>query len=288
MGLHHFSLRLVALGVGLALISTPAAAQYGYFRAKEGQKPVNQQVKVLEQVTFAPKLNAALPLGARFRDEHGRDVALGEYFGRRPIVLALVYYECPMLCTQVLNGLVRSLRALGFDAGKEFDVVAVSFNAKEAPELAARKKQAYLADYNRPGTETGWHFLTGRPEAIAELTKSVGFSYVYDEKTEQFAHAAGIVVLTPDGHVSRYFYGIDYAPRDVRLGLIDASAGKIGSTVDRMLLHYCYRYDPSTGTYGWVAMTLIRAAAVGLLGVGGIFAWVMWRRERGGVYARAE
>jgi protein SCO1/2 len=184
-----------------------------------------------------------------------------------------------MLCSQVLNGLVSALGVLKFDAGREFDVVAVSFNPKEGPGLAAAKRQSYLGRYKRPGTEAGWHFLTGPPESIAQLTQAVGFQYEWDEATKQFAHAAGVVLLTPTGRLSRYFYGIEYAPRDLRFGIIEASQQKIGTPADQLLL-YCYHYDPTTGKYGLVAMALVRlGGALTVLSLV-VFWIVMWRRER--------
>jgi protein SCO1/2 len=220
-----------------------------------------------------------VPFDLLFRDESGQAVTLGGYFGRRPVILALVYYECPMLCSQVLNGLTSALDILKFNAGTEFDVVAVSFNPKEGPGLAAAKKRTYMERYRRPGTEGGWHFLTGTPESIAQLTKAVGFKYVWDERTKQYAHAAGVMVLTPEGRISKYFFGIEYSPRDLRFGLIEASQQRIGTPVDQLLL-YCYHYDPATGKYGMVAMTVLRI--LGLLTILSLVAfWIaMWRRGR--------
>jgi protein SCO1/2 len=206
-------------------------------------------------------------------------VKLGDYFGRRPVILALVYYECPMLCTLVVNGLVKSLRAVKFTPGREFEVVVVSFNPREQPALAAQKKLAYMQEYNRPGSEEGWHFLTGQPAAIDALTQAVGFQYSYDEQTKQYAHASGILVATPQGKLYRYFYGLEYAPRDVRLALVEAAANKIGSPVDKVLL-YCFHYDPTTGKYGLAITRVIRIAgsSTALLLFGYMF--VMFRRDR--------
>jgi len=242
--------------------------------------------EVIQQVGFEQKINQPLPLGLKFRDEAGREVALGDYFGRRPVVLALVYYECPMLCTFVLNGLVKSLKVLKFEPGREFDVVVVSFNPAETPALAAEKKAAYLREYGRAGTAAGWHFLTGEPEAIAALTETAGFRYFYDEKSEQFAHASGIIVVTPEGKLFRYLYGIEYAPRDLRLAVVEASAGKLGTVVDQVLL-YCFHYDPETGKYGVLINRIIRLAGTGTVLALGIFLFVMFRRERRGAAAPA-
>lgn len=233
---------------------------------------------VLRNVGIDQKLNQPIPPGLIFRDETGRSVALQEYFGRRPVVLALVYYDCPMLCTQILSGLVSSLKAVSFNAGREFQVVAVSFDARETPALAAAKKKTHVKHYDRPGTADGWHFLTGDQHSIQALTDSVGFRYNFDPKTNQFAHASAIMILTPQGKISRYFYGVEYAPRDVRLGLVEASQGKIGTPVDQVLL-FCYHYDPSTGKYTNVVLGGLRAAAVATVLLIGGFVFVMLRRD---------
>jgi len=220
--------------------------------------------KALSDVGIDQKLDQQLPLDLVFHDESGKDVKLGQYFGQKPVVLALVYYDCPMLCTQILNGMVTSFRVLPFQVGKEFDVVTVSFDPRETSALATTKKNVYvnyLPEKMRAGARSGWHFLTGDQENIAKLAEAVGFRYHYDEATKQFAHASGIMVATPHGRLSRYFYGVEYAPRDLRLGLIESSANKIGSPVDQLLL-YCYHYDPATGTYGAAVMKIMRIAGV--------------------------
>jgi protein SCO1 len=219
--------------------------------------PSQQTPPALSAVSFEQRLNEQLPLGLEFKDEKGRTVKLGEYFGRKPVVLTFVYYECPMLCTQVLNGLESALRVINESIGKEFDVVTVSFDPKETPVLAAAKKKAYLERYKRPSAEQGWHFLTGDQTSIAALTKAAGFNYSWDEASHQFAHASGIVVTTPTGKVSRYFFGIDYSPRDVKFALIESSNERIGTLAERLLL-YCYHYDPATGDYGFMAMRAVR------------------------------
>jgi len=215
----------------------------------------------LKEVGLDQKLDAQIPLDLKFTDEQGREVTLGSLFGSRPVVLALVYYECPMLCTEVLNGLVASLETLSFDAGRDFDILVVSFDPGETPALAAQKKEMYLKRYGRPGAESGMHFLTGREDAIHALTNAVGFKYKYDPSTDQFAHTAVLTVLTPAGHVSRYLYGIEYPARDVRLALVEAADGKIGSAVDKVLL-YCYHYDPETGKYGLAIMNVVRLGGI--------------------------
>ncbi len=235
--------------------------------------------EVIREVAFEQKLETQLPLEVKFRDEAGREVALREYFGTRPVVLALVYYECPMLCNMILNGVTSSLKVVNLDAGVDFDVVAVSFDPRETPELAATKKQQYVQEYGRAGTARGWHFLTGDDEAIRQLTQAVGFKYFWDEGSQQFAHASGVMVATPQGRLSRYFYGIEYAPRDMRLGLVEASAGRIGSPVDAILL-YCFHYDPVTGKYGLVIMNVMRLAGIATVVLLAGFIVVMLRRER--------
>jgi protein SCO1/2 len=206
-------------------------------------------------------------------------VRLGDFFGSRPVILSFVYYECPMLCTQVLNGLNSALKILTFDVGKEFEIVTVSIDPSERPDLAGRKKASYIESYGRPGAAGGWHFLTGDGPEIAALTRAAGFHYVYQEEADQFAHASGVIVATPDGRLARYFYGIEYAPRDLRLGLVEAADGRIGTAVDEVLL-YCFHYDPTTGKYGVAILNVIRLAGGGTaLGLGA-FVFLMLRRER--------
>lgn len=212
-------------------------------------------------VHFDQRLDEQIPLDLEFRNEQGQTVRLRDYFGQKPVILSLVYYECPMLCTQVLNGQVTSLRQISFNVGEQFNVVTVSFNPRETSSLAAAKKDMYISQYGRAGAADGWHFLTGDPKAIAALTEAVGFHYVYDALLNQYAHASGIMVLTPQGRIARYFYGIDYPPRDLRLGLVEASAGKIGSPVDQVLL-LCYHYDPSTGKYAVMVTNSLRIGGV--------------------------
>jgi protein SCO1 len=235
----------------------------------------------LEKAGIEQKLNEQLPLDAVFKNEDGKEVRLGEYFGKRPIILAFVYYECPMLCNEVLNGLTGSLKSLSFDAGKEFDVVAISFDAREndKPELAKNKKESYMKRYGRPGTENGWHFLTGTQEEIDKAASAVGFNYYWDEKSQQFAHAGGVIIHTPEGKISRYLYGIDYAPKDVKFAVMEAAENKIGNPAEKLLL-YCYHYDPATGRYGLSILKVLRLAGiVTLVGLGAMF-FVFWRRNK--------
>ena len=241
--------------------------------------PATAKPSILTRVGIDQRLNSRVPLDLPFVDESGRSVKLGEFFGKRPVILALVYYECPMLCTQVLNGLVAALGVMNFEAGREFDVVAVSFNPKEGPGLASQKKANYLERYGRPHTAGGWHFLTGPEESIKKLTEAIGFRYEFDEKIQQFAHGAGIEVLTPHGTISKYFYGIEFSARDLRLGLIEASEERIGTAIDDFLL-LCYHYDPATGKYGAAVLRMVRVGGalfvVGLLS----FLTVSLRREK--------
>lgn len=241
--------------------------------------PSTSVPNLLEKVGIDQKLNNQVPLDLAFRDENGRAVKLGDYFGRKPVVLALVYYECPMLCTQVLNGAVGAFKTLNFTAGKEFDVVTVSFNPKDTTQLAAQKKTTYIAKYGRPEAASGWHFLTGEQPEIDALAQAVGFRYVYDEASDQYVHASAIMVLTPQGRLSKYFYGIEYPPRDLRMGLVEASDGKIGNPVDQVLL-YCYHYDPSSGRYSMVVMNVLRLAGILTVVVIGGFVAVMLSRDR--------
>ncbi len=234
---------------------------------------------VYDQVRIDQRLGNQLPLYVHLRDEQGRDVTLGTYFNAKPVILSFVYFQCPMLCTQVLNGMVDGFRGLGFTAGKEFDVVTVSIDPRDTPAMATAKKGAYVASYGRPGVEYGWHFLTADTGAIRTLTEAAGFRYLYDTQSGQFAHASGIMVVTPKGRLARYFLGIEYAPKDLQFALMEASNGTIGSVVDKLLL-LCYHYDPMTGKYGPVIANIFRAGgALTVLLIGG-FVFVLLRRER--------
>ena len=232
----------------------------------------------LKDVTFAQRLGQQLPLDARFRDETGREVALGDYFGRKPVVLAFVYYQCPMLCTQVMNGLSSALKALTFTPGQEFDIVLISFDPRDRFETANAKKRAHLQHWSVQDQADGWHFLTGETETIRRVTNAAGFTYLWDEATQQFAHVSGVLTLTPDGRLSRYFYGVEFSPKDLRLALVESGQGKIGSLVEELLL-YCYQYDPTTGRYGAVVMNLVRLGGVLTVGLVAVFVVVMRRRD---------
>ncbi len=238
-----------------------------------------QGPSVVSRVGFDQNLGTDVDLDLAFRDETGKAVKLGDYFGAKPVLLTLVYYRCPMLCTLELNGLARSLKPLSLDVGKEFEVVTVSIDPEETPALAAEKKAGYLRRYNRPGAEKGWHFLTGDKPAIERLTRAAGFRYAYNPRTKLFAHAAGLVILTPKGRIARYFYGIDYSARDVQFGLLEASAGKVGSPISRFLL-LCYHYDPASGKYTLAIMSLVQVLGTATALALATFLLVMFRRDR--------
>ena len=219
--------------------------------------PANARPPYLTNVGIEQHLDAQVPADLNFTDDTGRAVRLGDYYGKKPLILNLVYYNCPMLCGETLAGLTGSMKMIKFDVGNQFDVLTVSFNPQETPQLAAEKKKDYLKRYGRPNAAAGWHFLTGPGDSINALTKSVGFQYQYDAAKNQYAHATAIMVLTPQGRISRYFYGVDYPPKDLRMGLVEASEGKIGNAVDQVLL-YCYHYDPAAGKYGAVVANMLK------------------------------
>ena len=281
IGVYLCNLWLVLLfAVSTAFAQPPGPSSPLYGARPQTGNPSTGLPTALQDVRIEQKLDQQLPLDLVFRDESGQQVKLGQYFGKKPVVISLVYYDCPMLCTQVLNGMVTSFRVLPFQIGKEFDVVTVSFDPRETNALATAKKKVYvdyLPERMRAGANDGWHFLTGDPPSIEKLTDAVGFRYHYDEATKQFAHASAIMVATPQGRLSRYFYGIDYAPRDLRLGLIESSANKIGTPMDQLLL-YCYHYDPATGKYGGAVIRVMRVA--GVITVLGILAMVLFLKAR--------
>ena len=253
---------LGVLAVVLALRDNRMRAQAMSQAMSKGimSPPANVRPPHLQNVGIEQHLDGQVPPDLTFVDDTGRTVKLGDYFGKKPLILNLVYYNCTMLCGEALAGLSGSMKMVKFNVGNEFDVITVSFNPHETPEIAAAKKQDYLKRYGRPGAASGWHFLTGPAESINALTKAVGFQYQYDPKINQYAHATAIMVLTPQGRISRYFYGVDYPPKDLRMGLVEASQGKIGNAVDQVLL-YCYHYDPATGKYGAVISNILRLAA---------------------------
>ena len=233
----------------------------------------------LSQVGFDQNLDAQLPLDLTFRDESGRSVKLGDYFGSKPVILTLVYFRCPMLCGEELKGLARSLRPLKLSPGEDFDLVTVSIDPTETPELARAKKDSLLERYGRAGSEKGWHFLTGDQASIDALARTIGFRYTYNPETKLYAHAAGLVIATAQGRLSRYFYGIDYPVKDIQFGLMESSAGKIGSPIARLLL-FCYHYDPTTGKYTLAIVGVLRFFGVGTALALGIYVVMMLRRDR--------
>jgi protein SCO1/2 len=279
----HFAIgRTAVLAGAMALISAVVSAQGAEgLRATPGV-PSSQMPVELQQVEFAQRLNETLPLDLMFTDESGRSVALGEYFSRRPVILAFVYYDCPMLCSQVMNGVTSALVALDETAGRDYEVVAVSFDPRDTPIAAAAKKKSYVDRYGRFGAADGFHFLTGSESSVKALTEAAGFKYAWDEKTQQFAHASGFVVATPQGRLSRYFFGIEYAPRDLKFALIESSAGRVGNLIDQVLL-YCYHYDPATGSYSFVAMKAVQmGGALTLLALVGFVVVALRREHRAG------
>jgi protein SCO1/2 len=263
-----------------------AGAQPDYpssFRAYAGERDNRTTASTvtppqLHDVTFKQRLDETLPLDAEFKDDTGRTVTLGQYFGRKPVVLAFVYYECPMLCTQVMNGLSSALKVMSFEAGQDFEVVLVSFDPRDTPASAAEKKRTHLEYWSTERDAGAWHLLTGDEATIRRVTSAAGFTYRWDEVTGQFAHVSGVLVVTPEGKLSRYFYGVEYSPNELRMALVESSEGRIGSAIDELLL-YCYQYDPESGRYGVVVMNLIRLGGVlTMLFIGG---FIMLMRHRG-------
>jgi protein SCO1/2 len=266
-----------------SLIATPATAQMtgvptGGFVSAPG--PTSSTMpQPLREIGFDQNIDQQLPLDAQFVDENGAAVTLGSYYGEKPVLLAFVYYTCPMLCTQVLNAMTATISTLSLDAGKDFELVLVSIDPRETPAQAMAKKMEYLHRYKRPGADAGWHFLTGKEPEIKRVAKAAGFRYAWDEQTQQYAHPTGIIVTTTDGRLARYLFGIEYGPRDLKLALVEASQGKVGTFADQLLL-YCYHYDPMTGRYGIYVMRTLRVAAVATVLALGTFIVVMVRRER--------
>jgi protein SCO1/2 len=274
------SVMLRAAIVGYALAGAfCTAAPRAQAQLSDPVQRIGIRPDLLKNVGIDQKLNQQVPLDLAFRDENGKPVQLGKYFGQKPVILALVYYDCPMLCTQVLSGMEASLRNISLSIGSDFNVVTVSIDPHEDPKLAHVKQELYTGVYGRPGAADGWHFLTGDEPQIKQLADSVGFRYAYDPDSKQFAHASTIMVLTPEGKISKYFYGITYPSRDLRLGLVDASEGKIGTPVDSVLL-FCYHYDPATGKYGLLVSRLIQGGGLLTLLLLGGFILILLRNER--------
>ncbi|HEX4603393.1 MAG TPA: SCO family protein [Candidatus Angelobacter sp.] len=262
-------------------------------KLQPGDSVANQKPSILDQVGLDQRLNQQVPLDLAFVDDNGQAVQLQQYFGSKPVILMLVYYQCPMLCTQVLNGFTGAMNGIvRFNIGREFNVVTVSIDPRDTPQDAAASKKRYLQRYRRAGAAEGWHFLTGKKDQIDALAQSVGFRYAWDPEIKQYAHASGLMLLTPSGRVAQYYYGIEYAPRDIQFGLIEASKGKIGNVVDQVLL-YCYHYDPRQGKYGAAVFNVLRLSALAtVLALGG-FMLIMFRRDslaarRGGLTRTAD
>lgn len=272
---------VLALGLLTFALQGTARAQAPNFltgMSDAGGPPSSLKPNQLKEVSFKQHLNDRLPLDAEFKDEYGRPVTLGKYFGaKKPVIVAFVYYTCPMLCTQIMNGISSALRALSFTAGQDFDVVLVSFDPRDNPAAALEKKQAHLKYWNSEQTSGGWHFLTGQEATIKRVADAAGFTYAFDPVTGQYAHVSGVLVATPDGRLARYFYGVEYSPKELRLALVESGEGHIGSPIDELLL-YCYHYDPQSGRYGATVMNLIRAG--GVLTVAGMAALFIVLRRR--------
>jgi len=265
----------LALAMSFALAQPPSA-----FLKGQDSGPASQITPdSLKDIGIDQHLNTQLPLNLQFKDENGSTVRLGDYFQKgRPVILTFVYYQCPMLCSEVLSGLNSAMDVMKFTAGNEYEVVTVSIDPRDTPEMAKEKKASYLKEYNRPGSEDGWHFLTGDPATVAQLAKAAGWKYRWDPKLNQFIHAAGIMIVTPKGRLAQYYYGVEYSPKDLRLGLIEASQDRIGNFVDRVVL-YCYHYDPHTGKYGAVVANVLRVAGAATILLLGGFLVLMFRRD---------
>jgi protein SCO1/2 len=277
--LGKFGMMRIAIPVLAVACAVSVQSRSLFAQLSDPMQSVGVRPDLLKDVGIDQKLGQQVPLGLAFRDENGKTVQLSQYFGQKPVILSLVYFNCPMLCTQVLNGQEAAMKGLPMEVGNQFEAVTVSIDPSDRPVLAAVKKQMYAGMYGRPGAAEGWHFLTGDEAQIKQLANAVGFRYAYDPDSKQFAHASVIMVLTPDGKVSKYFNGIQYSPRDLRLGLVEASARKIGTPVDSILL-FCYHYDPNTGKYGLLISRLIQAGGALTVLVIGISMLVLFRRER--------
>jgi protein SCO1/2 len=271
---------LAVIAIPMLALSMAAAQPPSAFMRGESSGPASQQDPAsLKDIGIDQHLNDQVPLDLQFKDEDGRTVVLGDYFKKgRPVILTMVYYQCPMLCSEVLSGLNSAMQVMKFTAGNEYEVVTVSVDPRDTPEMAKAKKASYLKEYNRPGADEGWHFLTGNQDNIAKLAKTVGWKYRWDPKMNQFIHAAGIMLVTPQGKLAQYYYGIEYSPKDLRLGLIEASQHKIGNLVDQVVL-YCYHYDPKTGKYGAVVQNMLRIGGAATVLLLGGFIVLMFRRD---------
>jgi len=262
---------LAVVGAGLSITAYAQNMSTGLMSPPASMRPPG-----LKNVGIQQNLNGQIPADLVFRDETGKTVRLGDYFGQKPLILSLVYYRCPMLCGEVLSGLSSALKVLKFNVGDEFNVLTVSFDPKDTSQIGAAKKAEYMERYGRPGADQGWHFLTGPQSSIDALTKAAGFQYQYDPKTEQFAHSTAIMILTPEGKIAQYYYGVEYAPKDLRLGLVQASENKIGTITDQILL-YCYHYDPTTGKYGAMISRILQLSAMATVLILGVFMTLLFR-----------
>jgi protein SCO1/2 len=282
----HAVLKIRGLIASLVLLAGMASAQAPP-KQNIGESPANQKLTILDKAGIDQHLNAQIPLDLNFVDENGQPVQLRQYFGQKPVIITMVYFTCPMLCSEVLSGLTGTLVSMSkFNIGREFNVLTVSFDPRDTPQAARETKTRYLRRYRRAGSEEGWHFLTGQQEQIQQLAQALGFRYTWDEQNQQYAHASGIMLLTPDGRISQYYYGIEYAPRDLEFGLIESSHGKIGTLIDKALLLYCYHYDPRQGKYGVAIFNVLRISATATILVLGGFLFIMLRRERNAKQSR--
>ena len=273
-----FARRAGVFVAGLAFATSAAAAAIAPAPLGSTDQQAGVKPGPLVNVGIEQHLGTSLPLDATFTDDSGRRVMLGDYFGRKPIVLAFVYYACPMLCTQVMNGLSSALKVMPFTAGEDYEVVLVSFDPRDTPATAAEKKRAHLEYWSAEKDAASWHLLSGDEATIRRVTSAAGFSYQWDERTGQFAHVSGILVATPQGRLSRYFYGVEYSPKELRLAMVESGEGRVGSAIDELLL-YCFHYDPEAGRYGLMVMNLVRLGGVmTVLGIGG-FILIMRRRD---------
>jgi protein SCO1/2 len=278
------AIRLFLIGTMLALAAGASAQMAGTPTAGYKREPgmtASTLPAALREIGFDQNIGRRLPLETMVVDEAGRTTRIGEFFGERPVILLFAYYSCPMLCTQVVNGLASAVGVLSLQPGRDFDVLVVSIDPRDTPMTAAAKKAQFLERYKANGAAASTHFVTAAQPSIAQLTDAAGFRYAWDRQTQQFAHPTGIIVLTPDGRMSRYLFGIEYGPRDLRLALVEASAGTVGSAVDTLLL-YCYHYDPMTGRYGIAIMRTLRIAGASTVVLLGTFVVVMLRREKKG------
>ena len=276
------TIRNLAAGAVLLVCASACVWAQEAPKGELGKAPPDQKPAILQKVGIEQHLNQQIPLDLAFQDETGQAVSLRQYFGKRPVVVTMVYFQCPMLCSEVMSGVTATLNALtSYNVGRDFDVLTVSFDPRDTPAAATQSKQRYIKRYRRTGSEQGWHFLVGKQDQIDQLAQALGFHYQWDPENQQFAHASGIMLLTPDGRIAQYYYGIEYPPTDLRLGIVEASKGKIGTLADEILL-FCYHYDPRQGKYGAAIFNILRLSALTtVLALGGVL-FLLYRRERHG------